>query len=204
MIAIIDYGLGNVRAFANIYRRLGIEAILARSAGDLDGASHIVLPGVGAFDWAMSRLDRSGMRVALDDLVLRQGKPALGVCVGMQMMAQRSDEGQVPGLGWFEAEVRRFDPEHFEGPACLPHMGWNSVEPCRTSRLLGELGNDARFYFLHSYFFSPEREEDTLATTIYGSRFACVVQKGNIFGVQFHPEKSHQWGVRLLQNFAGL
>lgn len=204
MIAIVDYGLGNVLALANIYNRLDIAATLARSADDLGGASHVILPGVGAFDWAMSRLEQSGMRAALDDLVLRQGKPVLGICVGMQMMARHSDEGQAPGLGWFEARVERFDPSRFDGPACLPHMGWNDVDPCRAHRLLGDLGDDARFYFLHSYFFAPEHEADILATTVYGDRFACAVQKDNIFGVQFHPEKSHQWGVRLLRNFAGL
>lgn len=204
MIAIVDYGLGNVRAFANIYNRLDIAAMLARSADDLHDASHIILPGVGAFDWAMSRLEQSGMRATLDDLVLREGRPVLGICVGMQMMARCSDEGQTPGLGWLEAGVKRFDPARFDGSACLPHMGWNDVEPQRAHRLFSGLDGDARFYFLHSYFFSPEREADILATTVYGDRFACMVQKGNIFGVQFHPEKSHQWGVRLLQNFAEL
>lgn len=204
MIAIIDYGLGNVQAFANIYKRLEIPAKLASSAQALDGASHIILPGVGAFDWAMSRLEQSGLRAALDDLVLQQGRPVLGICVGMQMMAQRSDEGEAAGLGWFEAGVRRFDPARFAGKACLPHMGWNDVEPSRNSRLFEGVGDDARFYFLHSYFFAPAHKADTLATTVYGERFACAVQKDNIIGVQFHPEKSHQWGVRLLQNFAGL
>ncbi len=204
MIAIVDYGLGNVRAFANIYDRLGIAATLARSADDLGAASRIILPGVGAFDWAMSRLEQSGMRAALDDVVLRGGKPVLGICVGMQMMARRSDEGQAAGLGWFDAGVRRFDPARFDGPACLPHMGWNDVGLLRAHRLFSDLDNDARFYFLHSYFFAPEREADVLATTVYGDRFACAVQRDNIFGVQFHPEKSHQWGVRLLKNFAEL
>src|SRR5690606_17312303 len=139
VIAIVDYGLGNVRAFANIYDRLGIAATLARSADDLGAASRIVLPGVGAFDWAMSRLEQSGMRAALDDVVLRGGKPVLGICVGMQMMARRSDEWQAAGLGWFDAGVRRFDPARFDGPACLPHMGWNDVGLLRAHRLFSDL-----------------------------------------------------------------
>ena len=204
MITIVDYGLGNVQAIANIYKRLESPATLARSAAELAEASHIILPGVGAFDWAMSRLNNSGMRSTLDDLVLRQRKPVLGICVGMQMMARASDEGQAEGLGWFNARVRLFDDSKFVGRTHLPHMGWNDIEPARTDGLLRELGADARYYFLHSYYFAPQDPGDVLATTVYGERFACAVQRGNVHGVQFHPEKSHAWGIQLLKNFAGL
>ncbi|MES3013530.1 MAG: imidazole glycerol phosphate synthase subunit HisH [Pseudomonadota bacterium] len=204
MITIVDYGLGNVQAIANIYKRLEIPATLARSAAELVGASHIILPGVGAFDWAMSRLNESGMRDTLDELVQRQRKPILGICVGMQMMARASDEGQAEGLGWFDARVRLFDDAKFVGRTHLPHMGWNDIEPARTDGLLRELGADARYYFLHSYYFAPNDSADVLATTVYGDRFACAVQRGNVHGVQFHPEKSHAWGIQLLKNFAGL
>ena len=204
MITIVDYGLGNVQAFANIYKRLEIPAVLARNADELAGATHIILPGVGAFDWAMACLDASGMRATLDDLVQVQRNPVLGICVGMQMMALGSDEGQSPGLGWFDAHVRIFDDAKFVSRTHLPHMGWNDVEPARTDDLLRDLGDEARFYFLHSYYFVPNDPADVLATTVYGERFTCVVQRGNVHGVQFHPEKSHGWGVRLLKNFAGL
>lgn len=204
MIRVVDYGLGNVQAFTNIYQRLGMPVMLAKSANDLADASHIILPGVGAFDWAMTRLNESGMRESLDDLVLHQKIPVLGICVGMQMMALRSDEGQAEGLGWFDASVKLFDDSRFEGCTHLPHMGWNDVEPALAGGLFSELGEGARFYFLHSYYFSPNAAADVLATTFYGDHFACAVQHGNVHGVQFHPEKSHGWGTQLLKNFAEL
>jgi imidazole glycerol-phosphate synthase subunit HisH len=204
LITIVDYGLGNVQAIANIYKRVEIPATLARTAAELEGATHIILPGVGAFDWAMTRLNDSGMRTTLDDLVQRQRKPVLGICVGMQMMARTSDEGRAAGLGWFDAGVKLFDDAKFVGRTHLPHMGWNDVEPARGNQLLRDLGDDARFYFLHSYYFAPYDPADLLASTNYGGRFACAVQRGNVHGVQFHPEKSHGWGIQLLKNFAEL
>lgn len=204
MIAIVDYGLGNVQAIANIFKRLQIDAVLARTPADLRGASHLVLPGVGAFDWAMSRLQASGMRETLDELVLGARRPVLGICVGMQMMARNSDEGGAAGLGWFDAGVRLFDDSKFTTRTHLPHMGWNDVAPVRGDGLFRELEQGARFYFLHSYYFAPNDTADVLGTTVYGERYACAVQRGNIHGVQFHPEKSHGWGIRLLQNFAAL
>jgi glutamine amidotransferase len=200
MIAIVDYGLGNVQAFANIYKRLNISVQVARVAADLDGADKVILPGVGAFDWAMSRLEASGMRPVLDCLVLKQGRPVLGVCVGMQMMARRSDEGVLPGLGWFDAEVKRFDETNFGSKTHLPHMGWNDVVPVADSLFVGM--ESPRFYFLHSYYFEVGDPAQTIATTDYNVAFTSAVSNGNIFGVQFHPEKSHHWGVQLLKNFA--
>ncbi len=204
MITIVDYGVGNVQALANIYKRLEVPCLLAKTAPELAGASHVILPGVGAFDWAMERLQASGMRETLDDLVLVRRKPVLGICVGMQMMAKGSDEGQLPGLGWFDARVKRFDEAKIQSCTHLPHMGWNDVAPLRTDGLMTDLADGARFYFLHSYYFAPNEPADVLATSIYGERFACVVQRGTIYGAQFHPEKSHGWGIQLLKNFAGL
>lgn len=201
MIALVDYGLGNIQAFANIYRHLGIEAAAARTANDLRTASRIILPGVGAFDWAMTRLQESGLREALDEEVLGAKKPVLGICVGMQMMARASEEGKLPGLGWIDATVERFDTRLLESKTHLPHMGWNDARPVRTDTLFS--GLDApRYYFLHSYFMKTDREENVLATSNYGVTFTSAVQAGNVYGTQFHPEKSHQWGVRLLKNFA--
>lgn len=204
MITIVDYGLGNIQAFANIYKHLDTPVSFAKTADDLVGATHIILPGVGAFDWAMERLQASGMRDMLDRMVIEDRTPVLGICVGMQMMAKRSDEGSAAGLGWFDAEVKRFDEAQIQGRTHLPHMGWNDVLPLDNSGLFREMDTDIRFYFLHSYYFEPKNSQDVLAQTDYGERFACAVQKQNIYGVQFHPEKSHGWGVQLLKNFAVL
>lgn len=204
MITIVDYGLGNIQAFSNIYKRLGMPASFAKTADDLAGASHIILPGVGAFDWAMERLNTSGMLDTLNRLVLEDKKYVLGICVGMQMMARRSDEGDAVGLGWFDAEIKRFDEAHIQGCTHLPHMGWNEVQPLDTKDLLQGIGADAHFYFLHSYYFAPNDTKDILALTDYGDRFVSAVKRQNIYGVQFHPEKSHGWGIQLLKNFASL
>lgn len=200
MITLVDYGLGNIQAFANIYKRLGVSYSIASDADGLIGASRLVLPGVGAFDWAMQRLELSGMRPALDDLVLSQQVPVLGICVGMQLMATRSDEGQEPGLGWIQGEVKRFDSQLFNTKTKLPHMGWNDIFPVNHPLFAGIF--DPRFYFLHSYFFQPSCLDVVLAEAEYGQRFAASVGVRHILGVQFHPEKSHHWGVHLLRNFA--
>jgi len=202
MITIVDYGLGNIKAFLNVYHRLNIKAKTATTAAELAGASKIILPGVGSFDDAMRRLTESGMRGALDDLALRQRLPVLGVCVGMQMLAHGSDEGQLPGLGWVGGRVKRFASRLSAAALPVPHMGWNDVRPVAPSRLFDQLDRDARFYFLHSYYFVCDRDEDTLAVANYGEDFACAAHTDNIFGVQFHPEKSHHFGSRLLKNFA--
>jgi len=204
LIALIDYGLGNIQAFANIYKRLGVPFCFARSVGDLAGASHMILPGVGSFDWAMERLQDAGMREALDHLVLEEKKPVLGVCVGMQIMAHRSEEGNSAGLGWLQAEVKHFDESQFHHQTHLPHMGWNDVVSTEVSGLFEGLCDGARFYFLHSYYFSPKSFSDVAALSEYGSSFACAVKHENIYGVQFHPEKSHRWGIQLLKNFSKL
>ncbi|MBA3677878.1 MAG: imidazole glycerol phosphate synthase subunit HisH [Sphingosinicella sp.] len=201
MIAIVDYGLGNVHAFINIYKRLNIPAASARTAEELAVAERIILPGVGAFDHAMERLQQSGMRDALDKLVQVDGKPVLGVCVGMQMMADRSEEGKRPGLGWIAGDVVRFDEKNFNHRTHLPHMGWNDVEPCVDEALFAGV-ESPKFYFLHSYHYAPAAEADILAKTTYGATFASALRRGKIFGTQFHPEKSHRWGVSLLANFA--
>jgi glutamine amidotransferase len=204
MIVLVNYGLGNIQAFANIYKRLNLEVCIANNAAELGKADKVILPGVGAFDWAMTRLNESGMRDCLDDLVLQRQCPVLGICVGMQMMAHRSDEGELAGLGWIEAEVKRFDETSFTQRTHLPHMGWNDVAPRNANCLFRGLDYDARFYFLHSYYFLPQQPADILAVTDYNGSFACAVRSENIFGVQFHPEKSHQWGIQLLKNFAEL
>ena len=202
MIGIVDYGLGNIKAFANVYGKLNVPFIVASKPDDLRTTSKIILPGVGAFDYAMDRLNESGMRKALDEMVLHQKVPVLGICVGMQMLADSSEEGILPGLSWIEGEVKKFDPLTLAQSTHLPHMGWNDVKAVAKNNLLQGLELNARFYFLHSYYFSCSKKENILAVTDYGGEFICAVNSGNVFGVQFHPEKSHQWGIQLLKNFA--
>ena len=201
MIGIVDYGLGNIQAFLNIYKNLNISAMPVRTADELAAAKRIILPGVGSFDWAMERLNGSGMRESLDDLVMGKQLPVLGVCVGMQMLARCSEEGNLPGLGWIPGDVKRFDEHRFTQKTHLPHMGWNDVRPSAIDSLFHGM-TDPRFYFLHSYYFSPDNSAQILATTDYNGEFASAVWMGHIFGTQFHPEKSHQWGIQLLKNFA--
>ncbi len=202
MICIVDYGLGNVLAFSNVYKRLGIEAHTARSPAELDSASRLILPGVGAFDHAMDLLQGSGMREALDELVLTRKVPVLGVCVGMQILGQRSDEGTRAGLAWVPGQVRAMAARAGAEALPLPHMGWNDVRPAAGARLFAALEEAPRFYFLHSYYFECERSSDIAATVDYGGGFCCAVESGNVFGVQFHPEKSHHFGVDVLRAFA--
>jgi glutamine amidotransferase len=203
MISLVDYGLGNIQAFANIFNRLGIDVEAARTPAELQRAHKIILPGVGAFDWAISRLNDSGLRETLDNLVLVKGVDVLGVCVGMQLMAKRSDEGSLPGLGWLDAEVFKFDTALFKGRTHLPHMGWNDVRPVSEKTLFKNI-QLPRFYFLHSYYMAPHNPAVTLATANYGLEFTAAIRSDNIYGVQFHPEKSHQWGIDLLKNFSTL
>ncbi|MDA2928569.1 imidazole glycerol phosphate synthase subunit HisH [Acidobacteria bacterium AH-259-O06] len=203
MIKIVDYGLGNILALLNVYKRLNIEVSIAKNADDLQSALKVILPGVGAFDHAMELLNRSGMREVLDELVLGKRVPVLGICVGMQILARSSDEGQAPGLGWINGHVKGFKSLQ-QDELLLPHMGWNDAKPVSNTKLFDQLESNARFYFLHSYYLRCERQEDIAAMSSYGTDFTCAVNVGNIYGVQFHPEKSHHFGAQLLKNFAEL
>ncbi|QTH64624.1 imidazole glycerol phosphate synthase subunit HisH [Psychrosphaera ytuae] len=198
MIAIVDYGLGNVKAFANIYKRLNIPYFFAKNSKDLQMATHIILPGVGAFDFAMKKLNQSGMRATLDDLVQVKKIPVLGICVGMQIMAKSSEEGKAEGLGWINSRVVKFKSEVENFP--LPHMGWNNLEIKKNLPLFKGLDTEKRFYFLHSYHFEASCE-GTIAISNYSSPIGCVINVDNVFGIQCHPEKSHHNGVALLKNF---
>ena len=204
MIAIVDYGLGNIGAFLNMYKRMNLPARAARTSGELADATHIILPGVGAFDHAMDLLDASGMRDELEAKVVGDKIPIVGVCVGMQILADESEEGTAPGLGWIPGTVRHFRSIPASAELPLPHMGWNDVEPSPGSALFRGLEHDARFYFLHSFYYDCDNPADRAATATYGDPFACAVSRGNVWGLQFHPEKSHHFGAMLLKNFAEL
>jgi glutamine amidotransferase len=204
MITIIDYGVGNISAFENAYKRLNIPTKVAKTALDLENAEKLILPGVGAFDYAMTQLNNSGMRDKLDDLVQKDCVPVIGICVGMQIMGNRSQEGNLDGLGWINAEILKFDEQLIDQRTKLPHMGWNDVLPRSGEPLFSGLEHDAIFYFLHSFYFKCNDLENSIANSKYGIQFTSAVKNNNILGIQFHPEKSHQYGETLLNNFAKL
>jgi glutamine amidotransferase len=204
MITLIDYGVGNIYAFQNVYKRLNIPTKIAKSRDDLLNVEKLILPGVGSFDYAMNQLNASGMREVLDELVLVKKVPVIGICVGMQMMSNKSEEGKLEGLKWIDSEVLKFDERLIKLRTKLPHMGWNDVTPVKTHPLFEGLENDSIFYFLHSYYFKCNIPENSLAISDYGITFTSAVNYENIFGIQFHPEKSHQYGEKLLHNFAKL
>ena len=204
MITIIDYGVGNINAFVNVYKRVNVPVKIAKTSADLEGAVKIILPGVGHFDHAMSELIKSGMREKLDELVMIHKVPVIGICVGMQMMGNSSDEGQLEGLKWIDATIKKFDETKIKQVTRLPHMGWNDVKPIVSHTLFAGLEKEALFYFLHSYYFECNNTEDILAISEYGGEFTCAAHHKNVFGIQFHPEKSHSYGETLLHNFAKL
>ncbi|RTY90326.1 imidazole glycerol phosphate synthase subunit HisH [Flavobacterium sp. GSN2] len=204
MITIIDYGVGNINAFVNVYKRVNVPTNIAKTAADLEGAQKLILPGVGHFDHAMSELIKSGMREKLDELVMMKKVPVIGICVGMQMMGNSSDEGKLEGLKWIDASIKKFDETKIQQVTRLPHMGWNDVHPVMSNSLFDGLEKEALFYFLHSYYFECNNTADILATSEYGGEFTCAAHHENVYGIQFHPEKSHHYGETLLHNFAKL
>lgn len=197
MIAIVSYGSGNVRALANVYRALDVPHVLATTPEHIEQADRIVLPGVGAFDQVMNELMRCGLLEPLAAAALQKQKPVLGICVGMQILAKSSAEGKSPGLGWLDATVERI-----ESADVLPHMGWNAIERVQDDPLFQAVDLKRGYYFLHGYYVRCVDDRHVLATATYGHSFACAVRKKNVWGVQFHPEKSHGNGIALLRNFA--
>lgn len=204
MITIIDYGSGNISAIANIYEKLNISYLIAKNPDDVIGAKKIFLPGVGAFDETISKLDEIGFRSVLDKEVLENKVPILGICVGMQILAETSEEGSLKGLGYIKGHVKKLDATKLDEKPKLPHLGWNSIEIKRNSPLFNNIDPQKGFYFLHTYYFECSNNNDILSTTHYGNSFSSAINDNNIFGFQFHPEKSHSNGINLLHNFAKL
>ncbi len=203
MISVIDYGVCNLGSMLNMLRKVGAEAQLVSTAAELERAEKLVLPGVGAFDNGMGALRERRLAEALRKRVLQDKVPLLGVCLGMQMLGRRSEEGGMEGLGLVDADVRRIRLAP-DSKKKVPHMGWNLLTPRRDSLLLRELAARSRFYFCHSYHLVCADPGDVLATADYGGEFVAVLQHDNVYGVQFHPEKSHRFGMALLHNFAEL
>jgi glutamine amidotransferase len=201
MITIVDYGMGNLGSIQNMLKRIGVASIVTADPEAIADATKVVLPGVGAFDNAMTRINDSGLREVLDRKALGERVPVLGICLGMQLLTRGSEEGKLPGLGWVAAITRRFP--NLAGLK-VPHMGWNLVRPCTPSKLTEGFDEETRFYFVHSYCVAVDQSDNSILKTTYGIEFDSAIQNGNIYGAQFHPEKSHRFGKRLLENFAGL
>ena len=204
MIGIIDYGSGNVQAIATIYKNLNIDYLIISDPGDLKKANKLVLPGVGAFDATMQQLIDSGLRDELNYLVINKKVPILGICVGLQVMGFGSDEGDLKGLGWIPGTVKKFNINTIESKPKLPHMGWNRIKDIQNHNLFKGIDNEFGFYFVHSFYFECESEDNILTTSNYGTDFTSSIYSGHIIGTQFHPEKSHGNGVLLFKNFAQL
>ena len=201
MITIVDYGMGNLGSVVNMLRRIGVGCEVSGDPSRIADASRILLPGVGAFDAAMERIDGGGIRKVLDHKALHEKVPVMGICLGMQLLTRGSEEGTSPGLGWIPADTRRF-PGNLG--VKIPHMGWNVATSTRPCPLTERLDGEIRFYFVHSYCVQTDEPHDTVLQTRYGVDFASAVQRDNIMGCQFHPEKSHRFGMQLLRNFADL
>lgn len=204
MIYIVEYGSGNVHALGNLLKRSRIPFIVSSDPALMEEADRFILPGVGAFDPTMAQLSESGILGALSDQVYGKGKPVLGICVGMHLLASSSDEGSREGLGWVPGRVRKIDVGLRDSPPHLPHMGWNSLVDAAPHPLFEGVDRDRGFYYLHSYFFDADNEANVIGSVSYGGTLPCAVHNGHVYGVQFHPEKSHANGTRLLENFARL
>lgn len=202
MIGIIDYGSGNIHAIANIYKGLGISARIISDPEDECGVGKLVLAGVGDFDETIRLLKNSGWFERLNQAVLKNDKPILGICVGMQIMAESSEEGKESGFCWIPGEVKKIDVTKLQTKPLLPHMGWNSICFDPGIPLFKSVSSEKGFYFLHSYQFVVRDEKHAIAHVDYGSSIVCAVAKNYIFGCQFHPEKSHENGIQLFKNFA--
>ncbi|UCD17684.1 MAG: imidazole glycerol phosphate synthase subunit HisH [Candidatus Zixiibacteriota bacterium] len=199
---IVTYGMGNLGSVKNMLKKIGCEAVITADPGKIESADRLILPGVGSFDRGMKNIKESGFLEILGQKVLEERTPILGICLGMQLLTEGSEEGITRGLGWISAKTVRFSFNGSPLPLKIPHMGWNFVRPARKSRLIDNIGDRPRFYFVHSYHVVCNNPDDIVLICNYGGEFACAVQHNNIMGVQFHPEKSHRFGLQLLRNFS--
>lgn len=202
MIIIVDYKIGNIGSISNMLRKIGVEVVISSNPEEIKRANKLILPGVGSFDTGINNINNLGLLDILNKKVLKEKTPILGICLGMQLFASKSEEGIKRGLGWIDGNVVKF--KFKDNNLKIPHMGWNEIKIKKDDVLFKNILEEPRFYFVHSYYFSCNDNNDVLATTNYGYDFASIVRKGNIMGVQFHLEKSHKYGMNLLKNFAQL
>lgn len=203
MITIVDYGMGNLGSIKNMFKYIGVEATIESDVDKIKNASKILLPGVGSFDTAMKKINESDLKELLNEKALKEQVPVLGICLGMQLLTNSSEEGNLAGLGWIDAKTMSFK-DRIDKKYRIPHMGWNIVNKSNDSLLNRgfEEFEETRFYFVHSYFVKVEEEKNSILKTNYGLEFDSAIQKDNIYGAQFHPEKSHKFGMKLFENFA--
>jgi glutamine amidotransferase len=202
MIVLIDYVIGNLGSILNMFKRIGVKVKLSSKIKDIENAEKIILPGVGSFDEGIKNLEKLSLIPILNKKVIDEKTPILGICLGMQLLTKKSEEGKLKGLDWIDAKTIRFNFE--DEDLKVPHMGWNEVDIKKKGCLYKNMFEEPKFYFVHSYYVKCNKSEDILTTTNYGLDFCSSVMKDNIFGVQFHPEKSHKYGMKLLKNFAEL
>ena len=203
MITIVDYGMGNLGSVFNMFKKIGVTSKITSDLKEIEKAEKLLLPGVGAFDNAMKRINESGLRPILDYKALEEKIPILGICLGMQLLTLKSEEGKEGGLGWIKAKSKKFQFLK-EEKMKVPHMGWNRVFKASLNKLTNDLPEEPRFYFVHSYYVEVENQEDSILKTKYGIEFDSAISNENIYGAQFHPEKSHKFGMKLFENFAKL
>ncbi len=203
MIAIVDYGSGNLASVLNMLKKLSVPAFITSSATELENAHKVILPGVGSFDTGMQNLHQYGLVDVLNKKAVEQKVPVLGICLGMQLMCNKSEEGVSQGLGWVDADVKRFPAMIDDRKLRIPHIGWSTVQVRKNTGLLNP-DEENRFYFVHSYYVSPAMDTHIMTESTYGITFCSSFQRENIWGVQFHPEKSHRYGMNLLTKFASL
>jgi glutamine amidotransferase len=201
MIIVIDYEMGNIGSIINMIKKAGGEAVLSSDIARIETAEKLILPGVGSFDTGMQNLSKLGLIDVLRRRVIRDKAPILGICLGMQLLTEKSEEGALPGLGFISGQTVKFKFDNVNANLRIPHMGWNSVNIKKESPLFYEMYENPIFYFVHSYHIECNNPEDVLTTTNYGYEFTSSLQRENIFGTQFHPEKSHKYGLRLMKNF---
>ena len=200
MIGLVDYGLGNIGSVSNMFKRVGAETTRVSTPEEIAGVDKLLLPGVGSFDTGVTRLREPGLFDAIRDFAA-SGRPLLGICLGMQLLMDGSDEGVLPGLGLLSGRSIRFDGSL---NIRVPHMGWSTATPVREDALVADLPDDSRYYFVHTFHVVPDEASTTLAVTDYGIPFTSMVRVGNVMGAQFHPEKSHTFGMAIMRNFAAL
>jgi glutamine amidotransferase len=204
MIVIIDYGMGNVGSIQNMVKKFTKDVVITSDHEIIRNAGKLILPGVGAFDNGMKNLARLNLIDILNDKTLNEKIPVLGICLGMQLLTNKSEEGEREGLKWIDGETVKFRLNNGNNDLKVPHMGWNYVKKIRESALLENMFEESRYYFVHSYYVTCKNDKESILKTLYGVEFTSALQKENIFGVQFHPEKSHKYGLQLIKNFVNL